>query len=223
MATWKCVKNGVLYMVKKYIILVLFVIILFSVALLVFYPVSEVSGYLTGGNTMYYSVHSNGIVEYYMNYYVQQLIDDGADNCPHVDKSIVASKYLNPFQKFKINKYINKIKDDKLTGNYHSGTDGAIYMCVKIDDVKYYSDPYEMVYRSNINEYSEYELPDVIDLSTFMWYIKPSECDEYWSMERNSYPPPDMSIDNYNGVLSFYRNHHNRMVEKAEYLNSISK
>lgn len=215
-------ENGVFCMVKKYILLALCVIILFSITLLSFYPVKEVSGYFAGGDTLYYCVNSNGIVDYYTNYYTQQLMDDGPENCPHsVYESIIASKRLNLFQKLKINSYVKKIKDNGMVGNHHEGSYGVTFMCVKIDDEKYYSDPYSMDYIEDINKYSEYELPDVIDLSTFMWFIKPSKCDEYWIMERNGYPYPDMDKDNYKGVLSYFRNHHNRMVKKAEYINSI--
>lgn len=211
-------------MVKRLCFGIILLIVICFALICCFYPVDEISGYFTGGDTLYYSVNSDGTVDYYMNYYVHQLMDDGPKNCPHSDnRSIVAKKHLNLIQKLKINSYVKKIKENSMVGNYHSGTDGVIYLCVKIDGVKYYSDPYEMIYRSSINEYSEYELPDVIDLNTFMWYIKPSECDEYWSIDKNAYPLPDMDKDNFKGVLSFFRNHHTRMVEKAEYLNSIAK
>lgn len=210
-------------MVKKHIVIVVLIIVLIGIfGILFFYPVKEVSGYFAGGDTLFYFVNSNGTVDYYTNYYTEQLLYDEPENCPHsVYESIIASKRLNLFQKLKINSYVKKIKDNEFTGNYRGGSDGSIYLCVKIDDVKYYSEPYAMGNELDLDEYSEFVLPDVVDFNTFMWYNKPSECDEYWTLERNSYPHPDMDKDNYEGVLSFFRNHHNRMIKKYNYLNSI--
>ncbi|HIW57956.1 MAG TPA: hypothetical protein H9685_07270 [Firmicutes bacterium] len=201
-------------MVKRYILLGLCILILFCGALLYFYPVKEISGYFTGGDTLYFSVNSNGTADYYTNYYVQQLIDNGPDDCPHTDtRSIVVSKRLNIFEKITINKYAEQIVESGNTGKHQVGSDGLIYMCIKIDGVKYYSDPYQ-IYRFNEAEYGEFEHPDVIDLSTYMWFNKPKECDQYWNIDRNSYPYFAMDKDNYKGVLDYFRNYHNRMIEE---------
>ena len=201
-------------MVKRNILLALFAIILFCGALLYLYPVKEISGYISGASSLYFCVNPDGTADYYTNYYVQQLIDNGPDDCPHsTTQSIVVSKYLNIFEKMTINKYAEQIVESGDTGNHHVGTDGVSYMCIKIDGVKYYSDPYEMN-RFDKSEYYEFEHPDVIDLSTYMWFNKPKECDQYWSEDRNSYPDISMDEDNYKGVLDYYRNYHNRMIEE---------
>ena len=188
-------------MVKRNILLALFAIILFCGALLYFYPVKEISGYFAGGDRLYYSVNSNGIVDYYTNYNVLHLIDNGPDGCPHTDnRSIVVSKRLNIFEKITINKYAEQIVESGNTGDYHGGSYGLIHMCIKIDGVKYYSDPYRMN-RFDKSEYYEFEHPDVIDLSTYMWFNKPKECDQYWNMDMNNYPYFAMDKDNYKGVL----------------------
>lgn len=209
-------------MVKKYFLIILLIIILSGFALLYFYPVKEISGYISGWNSLYYCVNTNGTVDYYTNYYVQQLIDKGPEDCPRSEtKSIVASKRLNIFEKMTINKYAKKIKENGNTGNHSVGSDGFTYVCVKIDEVKYYSDTYSTrSYTAGYEEYEEYELPDVIELSTYMWYRKPKECDQYWINSLNAYPRKDMDEDNYKGVLNYFRNFHNRIIEEKKQLES---
>ena len=192
-------------------ILIFLCVVVLSGMLLYFYPVKEISGYISTADNMCFRINSDGVIEYYINYSIYHFMEFGPDDCPKSRGSHAASRHLNLLEKAEINKYVRRIKKSENKGKAHSGADGATEMCLEIDGEKYYSDPYQNQ-RFSKDEYVEYELPDVIDLCTYLWYIKPEECDRYWNNSYNSFPNGYMDRDNYKDVLDFFRNYHNRMV-----------
>lgn len=199
--------------VKKLLLILGLCIIagLFVIVGMYFYPVKEISGYISTADNMCFRINSDGVIEYYINYSIYHFMEFGPDDCPKSRGSHAASRHLNLLEKAEINKYVRRIKKSENKGKSRSGTDGATEMCLEIDGEKYYSDPYQNQ-RFSKDEYVEYELPDVIDLCTYLWYIKPEECDRYWNNSYNSFPNGYMDRDNYKDVLDFFRNYHNRMV-----------
>ena len=199
--------------VKKLLLILGLCIIagLFVIVGMYFYPVKEISGYISTADNMCFRINSDGVIEYYINYSIYHFMEFGPDDCPKSRGSHAASRHLNLLEKAEINKYVRRIKKSENKGKSRSGTDGATEMCLEIDGEKYYSDPYQNQ-RFSKDEYVEYELPDVIELCTYLWYIKPEECDRYWNNSYNSFPNGYMDRDNYKDVLDFFRNYHNRMV-----------
>lgn len=191
-------------------ILIFLCVVILSGMLLYFYPVKEISGYVSTADNMCFRINSDGVIEYYINYSIYHFMESGPDDCPKYRSSHAASRRLNLLEKAEINKYVRRIKKSENKGKSRSGTDGFTEMCLKIDGEKYYSEQYQK--RFSKDEYVEYELPDVIDLCTYLWYTKPEECDRYWDNSYNSFPNGYMDRDNYKDVLDFFRNYHNRMV-----------
>ena len=90
-------------------ILIFLCVVILSGMLLYFYPVKEISGYVSTADNMCFRINSDGVIEYYINYSIYHFMESGPDDCPKYRSSHAASRRLNLLEKAEINKYVRPV------------------------------------------------------------------------------------------------------------------
>lgn len=186
----------------KYIIISAFICLCIAV-LVIFYPVTSVTGVysergIVRGESFCFKINSDATVEYYINCEF-----DNSTDMNVLSQEFYSIKRLNIFDRIYVNKLVKKIQK----GIENTQNNGIYYGC-KIGNKKYYSAQFEssafvldvqdLNYRYNI---------DLIELCFWIWMNKPDECNEHWDYEHNSFPFEHMGItnDNYKEWIKKWR------------------
>ncbi len=193
----------------KILIGVVLTVLILPIIISYLYPTVEISGAMYGQDLFCFEIYKSGKVDYYMNC-GNEIIDELPIDFTGREDSFSAHNRLNIFQKIKINKYAEAIKnsDTGFTDNYKD----LVNIYIKIDDEKYCTPAYTFkMFMSGYEALLGNINTDAIELATYLWYNKPLTCGEYWSSEKNEYPFEDMTKDNYEGVMSYYKNRYTQM------------
>ena len=200
---------------KIFIGLLLLIIIISVIGVSWLYPVSEISGYIKCQEIFYFDIHSNGDVDYYIGYY--NIMTKGSENADLAKENIHMKKKLTLKQKYDINKCVKKIIGNDTKDKEKEVNGGGVSMCVKINDICYYSDMYIFGSKydtsNHIFKYSNWEPqstaektnPNVLDLCMTMWILKPEELSQLWNFDWNNIPPKEFNQRNYKIYLKEWR------------------